>query len=237
MKNLSNNSAQNEILMTDQSNSLSGNIKGRSGVKRKLCECDHYSEVLSKRHSNLIGIRNQIIDKWYEKTRFTTSAFKQRLSGLEQSSTQQINRILTDMERLIARTQTKRSLYSIIGKTNINDKTLETNELNEEKLNNDLDPEIFDDDDFYHHLLRELIESKTGNDSNDPMLLSSKWIQIQKLRNKIKRKVDTKASKGRKIRYDVHSKLVNFMAPVDTTTYTDQAKTQLFNSLFGQKLD
>ena len=32
------------------------------------------------------------------------------------------------------------------------------------------------------------------------------------------RQVDTKASKGRKLRYDVHSKLVNFMPAVSTAT-------------------
>ena len=35
----------------------------------------------------------------------------------------------------------------------------------------DYEPEIFDDDDFYHQLLRELIERKTS-DVNDPVALS-----------------------------------------------------------------
>merc|ERR1712130_110867 len=40
------------------------------------------------------------------------------------------------------------------------------------------------------------------------------WLKVQRLRSKMKKKVDTRASKGRKVRYDIHSKLVNFMAPV-----------------------
>ncbi len=70
-------------------------------------------------------------------------------------------------------------------------------ENNEDK---EYDAEIFDDDDFYHQLLRELIERKTEG-ITDPMLLGQKWLQIQKMRNKIKKKVDTRASKGRKTRY------------------------------------
>lgn len=35
----------------------------------------------------------------------------------------------------------------------------------------DYDVEVFDDDDFYHQMLRELIEKKTS-DVNDPIALS-----------------------------------------------------------------
>lgn len=39
--------------------------------------------------------------------------------------------------------------------------------------------------------------------------------------------------KGRKIRYDVHDKLVHFMAPDESVhTSTDQARDDLFRSLF-----
>lgn len=84
-------------------------------------------------------------------------------------------------------------------------------------------PEIFDDDDFYHHLLREVIERKT-QDVSDPFEISRHWIEIQKLRSKMKRRVDTKASKGRRIRYDVIPKLVSFMTPHDAATFSEQAR-------------
>ena len=41
----------------------------------------------------------------------------------------------------------------------------------EKDHNKDNDKEIFDDDDFYHQLLRELIEKKTS-DVSDPVALS-----------------------------------------------------------------
>lgn len=55
------------------------------------------------------------------------------------------------------------------------------------------DSEVFDDTDFYQQLLRDVIDTRNeGSGSRD-------WIQAQKERKK-KKIVDTKASKGRKIR-------------------------------------
>merc|ERR1712241_1574104 len=94
---------------------------------------------------------------------------------------------------------------------------------------------IFDDSDFYHHLLRELIEKKTSVNS-DQGQVGQHWLQIQKLRSKLKKKVDTRASKGRKVRYDVHTKLVNFMAPVRLSDQMpDNSRQELFSSLFGAR--
>jgi len=56
------------------------------------------------------------------------------------------------------------------------------------------DPEIFDDGDFYQKMLRDIIDARgDGGKTEDWMLL-----QRQK---KAKKKVDTKASKGRKLRF------------------------------------
>ena len=55
------------------------------------------------------------------------------------------------------------------------------------------DSEVFDDTDFYQQLLRDVIDTRNeGSGSQD-------WIKAQKERKK-KKVVDTKASKGRKIR-------------------------------------
>jgi protein AATF/BFR2 len=52
-------------------------------------------------------------------------------------------------------------------------------------------------------------------------------------RAKKKKNVDTKASKGRKIRYHVHEKLMNFMAPVPVATWHNDMVNELFVGLFG----
>lgn len=127
---------------------------------------------------------------------------------------------------MIRKTQIYRGDYEIYGLENpIDDK----NDLNEDILV----PEIFDDSDFYHQLLRELIEYKSNSGENQSEI-TQKFIELQKVRSKMKKKVEARSSKGRKIRYNVHNKLMNFMPPKDESEWTDEAKTELFNSLFGK---
>ncbi len=118
--------------------------------------------------------------------------------------------ILADRDRLVKRTQLKRTVFKICGKQEKLVSSLE--ELNNRHVS-DYDPEIFDDQDFYNQLMRELIDRKTSN-VVDPVELSRKSIELQKLRSKNKKVVDTKASKGRKIKFNVHKPMVNFMAPI-----------------------
>ncbi|KIK96501.1 hypothetical protein PAXRUDRAFT_10787 [Paxillus rubicundulus Ve08.2h10] len=91
------------------------------------------------------------------------------------------------------------------------------------------DPEIFDDTDFYHRLLRDVIDSRgNGSSGNDD------WVAMQK-QKKAKKKVDTKASKGRKLRYEVHEKIQNFMVPVAVQgSWHEEQIDELFASLLGK---
>lgn len=53
----------------------------------------------------------------------------------------------------------------------------------------------------------------------------------------MKRKIDTRRTKGRKIKFEVHTKLVNFMAPIiNHNSYTDTAINELYASVFGKSL-
>jgi protein AATF/BFR2 len=51
----------------------------------------------------------------------------------------------------------------------------------------------------------------------------------------MKKEVDRKASKHRKIRYVVHDKLVNFMTPLDNLSTIFDGKDSILTSLFGQR--
>ena len=71
---------------------------------------------------------------------------------------------------------------------------------------------------------------------------SAQWLHAaaQRHRTKLHRKVDRAASKGRKPRYTIQEKLVNFMAPVampgDFDEYSGQVfqgRVDLRGSLFG----
>ena len=49
--------------------------------------------------------------------------------------------------------------------------------------------------------MKDLIDRKMNYaESADPVAMGRQWLALQRLRSKVKKKVDTKASKGRKIR-------------------------------------
>ncbi|XP_016040974.2 protein AATF [Erinaceus europaeus] len=215
----------------------------RAPPKRKL-EMDDYPSFMAKRFADFTVYRNHTLQKWHDKTKLASGKLAKGFGAFERSVLTQIDHILMDKERLLRRTQTKRSVYRVLGKCEPTAQPVpeslpgQPEILPQAPANahlKDLDEEIFDDDDFYHQLLRELIERKTSSlDPNDQVAMGRQWLAIQKLRSKIHKKVDRKASKGRKLRFHVLSKLLSFMAPIDHTTMNDDARTELFRSLFGQ---
>ncbi|XP_070591432.1 protein AATF [Erythrolamprus reginae] len=217
----------------------------RRPPKRKL-EMEDYPAFASKRFAEFQAYRNDTLQKWHDRTKLASGKLGKGFGAFERSILTQVDHILMDKERLLRRTQTKRSAYRVLGKNPSAAEVLPETQLDETEtlppaMSNahlkDVDEEIFDDDDFYHQLLRELIERKTTSlDPNDQVAMGRQWLAIQKLRSKIRKKVDTKASKGRKIRYHVHSKLVSFMAPIDHCTMNDDARTELYRSLFGKQV-
>uniref|UniRef100_A0A9J7Y7Q4 Apoptosis antagonizing transcription factor n=1 Tax=Cyprinus carpio carpio TaxID=630221 RepID=A0A9J7Y7Q4_CYPCA len=206
----------------------------RSGPPKRKLEMAEYPNFMAKRFAAFLPYRDATLQKWYDKTRLTTGKSKKGFGAFDRNILTQVEQVLMDKERLVRRTQTRRSEYRVLGKpepiTPEIDSSVTEGEAAELALKanvhlKDLDEEIFDDDDFYHQLLRELIERKTSaTDPNDQVAMGKQWLAIQKLRSKIKKKVDTKASKGRKIRFHIHSKLVNFMAPIDSSSMSDDAR-------------
>lgn len=194
--------------------------------RRKLVP--EYEKDISENFNTYKSYRNNVIQKWHEKTRLTFM----KSNASSHSIVEHIEHTLSDKMKLRKRTQLRRSDYQIIGEKPEDQK--EENEGSNSRISQLYNTEIFDDDDFYHQLLRELIEMRSA-DLTDPVQLGKQWSQLQNLRSKMKRKIDTKATKGRKIRYTVHTKLVNFMAPIDECNWTDEAKNELYSSLFGKK--
>ncbi|CAL8271376.1 unnamed protein product [Arctogadus glacialis] len=226
-------------------------VAGSGALKRKL-DVGQYPAFMAKRFADFQPYCNGTLQKWHDKTRLTMGKSSKGFGAFERNIVTQVEQVLLDKERLLRRTQTRRTEYRVLGKKDTSSAAppeepaapLEDREEEEPadeqmmKANRhlkDLDEDIFDDDDFYHQLLRELIERKTSAaDPNDQVAMGRQWLAIQKLRSKIKKRVDTKASKGRKVRFTIHSKMVNFMAPVDHSPMNDEARTELFRCLFGK---
>jgi protein AATF/BFR2 len=198
--------------------------------KYKLLDTEDLEQYLNEFNQKFKKYRNATIQKWYDKTRLTTG---KSFAALEKPIVQQIEHILADRERIIKRTQLKRTQLKICGKEE--SQTPASYEEQRDRHLKDYDVEIFDDQDFYNQLLRELIDRKSSS-ITDPVELARKSIELQKLKSKNKKQVDTKASKGRKIRFDVHKPMINFMAPIYKCTVPEQTRNELFCSLFGNHI-
>lgn len=186
--------------------------------------------------------RNSTLEKWSNKVQVAAGAkLNKKFKAFDQNIMTQIENVLADQESLLKRTQLQRSEYKILGKVNV---TIEEKQEQEEidsgkkpdrHLNN-YDVEIFDDQDFYQQQLRELIESRMV-DTDDPLAIGMRWAARKQNEQKKKKKtVDRKASKGRQLRFNVHEKLQNFMAPIPVGDWHDTMVEELYTSLLGQRL-
>lgn len=208
------------------------------------------SDNLSNNFSDYRDYRDSVLLKWYDRTKVLTPGSKESKHKAAGSFNilQTIQGVLANRDDLLKKTQLHKGGYDIIGQPKL-DVVAEVDPeyvptVYEANHGGQEDPsvasqlystEIYDDTDFYHTQLRELIEFK-ANTAQNPSEMTKQFIELQKLRKKIKKVVDTRASKGRKIRYVVHNKMVNFMAQNDTTEWTNDAKSELYSSLFGARM-
>lgn len=85
----------------------------------------------------------------------------------------------------------------------------------------------FDDSDFYHHILQAFIDHRSVGSTN---LSVTPKVRVKRSRGESR---DRKASKGRKVKYQVHEKLAHFMVPLNERegTWHEQQVDELFMSL------
>ncbi|SMR51612.1 unnamed protein product [Zymoseptoria tritici ST99CH_3D1] len=175
---------------------------------------------LTTQESTSLPHRNAVLQKWSLKSQGpTVQTSSSRLTT--QTSTQTtiidvLNSHLSNPTRLLSRTQQPRSCAPL--------------QLSQALSS---DAKIYDDADFYSLLLKELLEQKSA----DSITASAIDVGYQVRKEaKTKKNVDIKASKGRKLRYTVHEKLQNFMAPEDRGRWGERQAEELFGSLFGQRV-
>lgn len=135
--------------------------------------------------TSFLPFRNETIDKWNQKvqvasgtaslqkkfkvinqvSRFFDILFSNRAAHRplsSQSVLSQIQHILNDKDRLIKRSQLKRSEYKIFG-SNGSELSGPNEESKGDAHLSEYHSEIYDDDDFYQELLKELIESRMAD--------------------------------------------------------------------------
>lgn len=179
---------------------------------------------LSRMHERIAVFRDKSIDKWQRKTQVTTgaAAIKGKLHAFNQNISDQVAAYMKDPSRMIKQMQQRGSTVGVFGAVPVGVDNTEGKEANP-----DGDPELLDDTEFYQQLLKEFFETV------DPTSSESAFYAIKKMQTKKRKIVDRCASKSRKIRYNVHDKIVNFMAPQPMDLPPMASK--LFENLFGLK--
>lgn len=176
--------------------------------------------------SHSLPARRANLTKWSQKTNPITTL--QRTNKLSQTPTQQpLTSVLdqhlsgSNFEKLLDKTRIPRSCAPV-----------------QAAARTPPDPTIYDDADFYTRLLRELVDQRMADSSAPATATNNAPIPALPSRRvfKVKKQVDTKASKGRKMRYTVHEKLQNFMAPEDRGSWGERQRGELFSSLLGRKM-
>ncbi|KPI39331.1 Protein bfr2 [Cyphellophora attinorum] len=204
-----------DILAHSQKSALSEH----SSKKRKISPLDPspstalsalYSQTQSL-ESTALPVRQSALNHWYARTRPNTSTSAS--SGAVRSALS-----LSGDDTTIS------SILSSYLTTNLSNLTTSAQPA----------PTTYNDTPFYQSLLTSLISSRTNAAAISSALPPTSTPAINGIKPpRVKSNRDTKASKGRKIRYTVHEKLLNFMAPEDRSTWTTEARREFFGSLFG----
>jgi len=170
--------------------------------------------------------RQSVLEKWSAKARNTTllSASTRLNQAAQQTIVDVLNTHLSDPTRLVKRTRVARSCVPPqIAKT-LSDSRLE---------------DIYDDADFYGPLLKDLLEQRSQDNINALNGLSfqadASWKAAREA--KTKKDVDTRASKGRKMRFVVQEKIQNFTAPEDRRKWGETQSEELLAGLFGRRAE
>lgn len=178
---------------------------------------------ISQMQSRVAAFRNKAVDKWQRKADVHSGAVakKAKLLAFNQNISNQVATCMRDPSKMIKSMQIRRDAAGVFG--SVAPQAAKTNE----EGNAEGDPELLDDSDFYQQLLKEFFETVDPK-SSEPAFYALKRLQLKK-----RKVVDRRASKSRKIRYHVHEKIVNFMAPQPVNLPPMAPK--LFENLFGLK--
>ena len=168
-----------------------------------------------------IDFRQTTLEKWSAKVKGTTAmpvSRKLNPTAGQQSITSVLQEQVASSDHLVKRTKMPRSCAPIQAKLKLTE-----------------DPDIYDDADFYQMLLRELVDQRMVDSSSAPTIGGGlQWMAIKEA--KPRKGSDLKLSKGRKLKYTVHEKLQNFMAPEERGTWEQDAIDRFFGTLLGQKM-
>ncbi|KFA54723.1 hypothetical protein S40293_00716 [Stachybotrys chartarum IBT 40293] len=197
----------------------------RAGEKRKRgldagMPTQEIWEQLVQDDQRFIKFREDRLEKWSRKVQAVNVTTTKALGAKTKPLTEALQEQLADPDnRLIKRTRVPRSCAPAQAA---------------QKATRDDD--IFDDADFYQLLLKELVDQRTVESAGEQASAVPSVMLTAAREAKNRKTVDRKASKGRKMRFTVHEKLQNFMAPEDRRSWEQEQIDRFFGTLFGRKM-
>lgn len=215
------------IKLLDTISSLKNNFgSSRSGDKRKRdfntsMTTEEIWEQMQEEEEQSIRFREDRLEKWSRKVQ-NVNVTANKLGAKNKTLVSALQEQLTNPDnRLAKRSRVARSCAPVQAAKGATE-----------------DSDIYDDADFYQVLLKELVDQRTvdGNSAAASSAVPSVMLTVAK-EAKMRKNVDRKASKGRKMRFTVHEKLQNFMAPEDRRSWEQDAIDRFFGTLFGRKME
>lgn len=178
-------------------------------------------EQLQGQDQGAIGFREERLEKWSKKVQSVNMI---RPNGLSQRGQSLIGalqeQLMVPGNRLVKRTRVPRSCAPAQLAKKVTD-----------------DEYVYDDADFYQLLLKELVDQRTVEGGADHAAAVPTVMVTATKEAKVRKQVDRKASKGRKMRFTVHEKLQNLMAPEDRRGWEQSEIDRFFGTLFGRKME
>lgn len=188
-------------------------------------DSDKLWQHLDSNFENQLPQLDKIITNWAQKFNILSqSSLKGKFANIFQTPVQQAQKAMEDYERLLKRSQ----IRDIAGKIFF--------DLGEKGSSHD--EQIYNDDDFYILLFKEMLQKQGQNavpsEDHDGLLVENTRLYLKNklLQAKPKKDVDRRASKNRKVRFEVHQKLINFVAPIENT-HLLPGRDHLLRNLFG----
>ena len=185
------------------------------------------------------AFRDVSIDRWHRKAQVQVGKMSGgggggggEMRAFNQSVSSQVASAMRIPDRLVRKSQPPAHLAPRrLGEPAAASKAAPTGDRTEDLDEDDLEArahaearveELYDDADFYEQVLKEFLESAGAGAG---LAAASKPAKRRKI-------VDRRASKGRKLRYHVQQKLVNFCAPVELEVppWAEKIFGQLFAS-------
>ena len=210
-------------------------------LKKEDNKVTNINENLSKIHNNLFKIDQKIMNIWYRKTVVNQFQMNNKILKKLSNNDNFCEHILSSVEN---------NMNTLLKKTQKYNNQDNNNQLLGRKRQSaeeyEYDKETFNDSDFYNFLLKEfLLNNEKEIDENNYTekidengLVEGRYdLTMRYILNrntKIKKNVDTKATKNRKIRYDKHEEIINFMVPQNNDKQIT-GRNIMINSLFGTK--